>query len=132
MSASFRSVGIATRYGPDCPGFESVPIPGAERSKARMCVRSLAGIAGSHPAGGMDVCVVCVCVLYGKDKRQKPRQSKKEIRVKYRQNKKKFPVGARFSSPVHTGFGAHSFSYTIGTGFPLLSGGGGGYFCCFL
>ena len=32
----------------------------AERSKARVCGRSLAGIAGSNPATGMDVCVVCV------------------------------------------------------------------------
>ena len=31
----------------------------AERSKARICGRSLAGIAVSNPAGGMDVCVVC-------------------------------------------------------------------------
>ena len=31
------------------------PSPVAERSKAD---RSLAGIAGSYPAGGMDVCVV--------------------------------------------------------------------------
>ena len=35
------------------------PIPVAERSKARVYCRSLAGIAGSNPAGGMDVCVVC-------------------------------------------------------------------------
>ena len=32
----------------------------AERSKARVCGRSLAGVADSNPAGGMDVCVVCV------------------------------------------------------------------------
>ena len=32
----------------------------AERSKAWVCRRSPAGIAGSNPAGGMDVCVVCV------------------------------------------------------------------------
>ena len=36
------------------------PIPVTERSKARVCGRSLAGIAGSNPAGGMDVCVLCV------------------------------------------------------------------------
>ena len=29
-----------------------MPIPVAERSKARVCDRSLAGIAGSNPAGG--------------------------------------------------------------------------------
>ena len=36
------------------------PSPVAERSKERVCGSSLAGIAGSNPAGGMDVCVVCV------------------------------------------------------------------------
>ena len=35
-------------------------IPVSERSKARVCGRSLAGVAGSNPVGGMDVCVVCV------------------------------------------------------------------------
>ena len=37
---------------------ESIPV--AERSKARICSRSPAGIAGSNPAGDVDVCVVCV------------------------------------------------------------------------
>ena len=36
------------------------PIPVAERPKARVCGRSLAGVAGSKPAGGMEVRVVCV------------------------------------------------------------------------
>ena len=31
-------------------------IPVAARSKAPVCGRSLTGIAGSNPAGGMDVC----------------------------------------------------------------------------
>ena len=31
----------------------------AERSKARVCGRSHAGVAGSNPARGMDVCIVC-------------------------------------------------------------------------
>ena len=31
----------------------------SEWSKARVCGRSLAGVAGSNPTGGMDVCVVC-------------------------------------------------------------------------
>ena len=34
------------------------------------CSRSLTEVAGSNPAGCMDVCVV-LCVLYSKDKRQK-------------------------------------------------------------
>ena len=36
------------------------PIPVAERSKARVYGRSLAGIAGSNSAGGMDVCLLSV------------------------------------------------------------------------
>ena len=36
-----------------------MPILVAERSKARICGRSLAGVAGSNFAVGMDVCVVC-------------------------------------------------------------------------
>ena len=34
------------------------PIPVAEWSKAWICSRSPAGIAGSNPAGGMDVCLL--------------------------------------------------------------------------
>jgi hypothetical protein len=40
----------------------TVPIPVATRSKSRVCGCSLAGIAGSNPARGMDVCLLCVCV----------------------------------------------------------------------
>ena len=36
-----------------------LPIPVASRCKAGACGRLLVGIAGSNPAGGMDVCVVC-------------------------------------------------------------------------
>jgi hypothetical protein len=35
--------------------FSNKPIPVAAGSKAWVCGRSLAGIAGSNPAGGMDV-----------------------------------------------------------------------------
>jgi hypothetical protein len=39
----------------------------AEWSKASVCGRSLAGIAVSNPAGGMDVCESCeCCVLSGR------------------------------------------------------------------
>ena len=37
-----------------------------ERSKARVCGRLLAGISGSNPAGGMDVCLFDCCVLSGR------------------------------------------------------------------
>jgi hypothetical protein len=53
------SVGIAIGCGLDEPGIE-MPVPVAERSKARVYGRSLAGITGSNLASGMDVCVVCV------------------------------------------------------------------------
>ena len=36
----------------------SWPIPVAERFKAKVCDRQLAGIVGSHPTGCMDVCVL--------------------------------------------------------------------------
>ena len=39
---------------------KSKPILVAERSKARVCGRLFAGGAGSNPAKGMDICVVCV------------------------------------------------------------------------
>ena len=41
-----------------------MPIPVAARSMAWVCSRSLAEIAGSNPAGGMDVCLSCMlCVV---------------------------------------------------------------------
>ena len=39
-------------------------VPVAVRSKVWVYGRSLAGIVGSNPAGGMDVCCEC-CVLSG-------------------------------------------------------------------
>jgi hypothetical protein len=38
------------------------PIPVAGQSKAWACGRSLAGIAGSNPSGGMDGCLCIVSV----------------------------------------------------------------------
>ena len=46
-----------------------MPLPVAAPSKVRVCDRSLAGVAGSNPAGGTDVCVVC-CIVRTKDKMQ--------------------------------------------------------------
>ena len=59
---------IATRCGLQGTGIESQPVLVAQQSQARICGRTLAGIAGSNPAGGMDV-----CVLYSKYKRQEAR-----------------------------------------------------------
>ena len=62
-----------------------VPIPVAERSKARVCGRSLSGVAGSNFAGGMDVCVVLCCTV--KDKRQNQDNQDEEVQIKYRDKK---------------------------------------------
>ena len=40
-----------------------MPIPVDEPSKAWVCSRSPAEIAGSNPAEGMDVCRKCSCVV---------------------------------------------------------------------
>ena len=49
---NFRSVRCYSNY------INVVPIPVAARSKAWVCGLSLAGIAGSNPAGDMDVCIL--------------------------------------------------------------------------
>jgi len=41
----------------------NLPIPLAARSEAWVCGRSLAGIGGSNPAGGMDVFFVSVVYI---------------------------------------------------------------------
>ena len=45
---------------PVVPLYPAQPTPVAARPKTRVCGRSLAGIAGSNSAGGMDVCLVNV------------------------------------------------------------------------
>jgi hypothetical protein len=40
-----------------------LPIPLVARSMALVCGASLAGIGGSNPAEGMDVCVFCECCV---------------------------------------------------------------------
>jgi hypothetical protein len=78
-----------------------------ERSKARVCGRSLVGIAGSNPARVMDVYVVCL--LSTKDNRQKPGQSGQ------RENRKNPSMG-EISAPVQAGPASQPVSYTTGIG----------------
>ena len=40
-----------------------MPVPVAARSKAQVCGRSLAGIAGSNTVEGMDVCLLWVLYI---------------------------------------------------------------------
>jgi hypothetical protein len=58
--------------------------PVAERSKTRVCGQSLDGVAGSDPAGGMDVCDV--------SKRQTVKcrtvKTKQPVQMKYRESTK--------------------------------------------
>ena len=49
---------LRVNYSLEGPGFEPLPIRVAERSKARVCSRLLAGVERSNPAGGMDVCLL--------------------------------------------------------------------------
>jgi hypothetical protein len=49
----FGNGGVFFKYISDCQ-----PIPVAVRPKAWVCGSSLAGIAGSNLAGGMDVCLL--------------------------------------------------------------------------
>ena len=97
----------------------------AKRSKARVCGRWLAGIAGSNPARGMDVCGVR-CTVRTKGKARTIR-TKEQVRIKYKERtrikKIKNPGGGkvRFFAPVQTGPGTHPASNTRGTG--LFPGG---------
>ena len=71
----------------------------AERSKARVCGRSLAGIAGSNQAGGMDVCVLCC--KYIQMAKCRTIKTKKQIWMKYRvqdNRKNEISGGAQKSS----------------------------------
>ena len=42
-----------------------MPIPVAARSKEWVYGRSLVGVTASNFIGGMDVCLLCVCLLSG-------------------------------------------------------------------
>ena len=57
----------ALHYKPEGGGFD-LSAPVAERSKVRVCGRSLTGVAGSNSDGDMDVCVVLCCTVRTKGK----------------------------------------------------------------
>ena len=77
----YSSVGIATELRAGRSRHRILPIPVAERCKARFCGRFLAGIAGSNPAGTW---MFALCVLYSKDKKVQPglRSSTEVLRKK--------------------------------------------------
>jgi hypothetical protein len=68
--------------------------PVAERSKARVYGRSLAGIACSNPAWGIDISVVCCTVRI---KRKIQDNQDKQARLKYKDRTKKIQLGAWMS-----------------------------------
>jgi hypothetical protein len=85
----------------------------AERSKARACFRSLLGFRIRIP---LEAWIFVLSVLHSKDKRHSQDNEDKEIvEMKYREQKKKFPMAARFSAPVQTDTGTHPASYTMNT-----------------
>ena len=92
---------------------DRMPIPVAERSKARVCGRSLAGVAGSNPAGGMDVCVVCVL----QSKRQKAKPGQSGQRSNTDKVKKKCRRRCDFSHPSTVAVGPPSLLYN---GYPVF------------
>ena len=64
-----------------------MPIPTAARSKSWVCGHYVAGIAGSNPAGGADICVVCFTM---KTKEQaRAMQTQKQVRKKLRRQNKR-------------------------------------------
>ena len=73
---------IVTRIRFGQPRNRGSPVPVAERSKARVCGRSLIGIAGSNPAGVVDVCVVC-CTIKTME-RARTVKTKKQVRQSYK------------------------------------------------
>jgi hypothetical protein len=76
-----------------------VSIPVAAQSKAWVCGRSPAGVAGSNPAGSMDI-----CVLYSKDERQSQDNEDKKVQLKYRERTKKMLVESLRPKPGEHGF----------------------------
>ena len=109
------SVGIATRYGLDGPSIGSMPMPVAKRSKTRVCGHSLAGITGSNPAGGMDVCVVCV-LKEGHEAKAGTIGTKKNTDTVQRAKKQKSRWRRYFSHPSRAALGPTQPPIQMGTG----------------
>ena len=108
-----NSVGKATRHGINSQ-WRIIPV--AARSKAWACGRSFAGIAGSSPTWGIDVCVVCCRVRdigTVQENQHKETSTVKVQRERKRRNseKRKIRARARFSSSVQTGPSAHPVSF---------------------
>ena len=59
-----------------------LPIPVADRSKARVCGQSLAGVAGLNPAG-VWMFVLCVCCTVQTKGKSQDNQDK-EVWIKYK------------------------------------------------
>lgn len=76
-----------------------VSIPVAAQSRAWVCGRLPAGVAGSNPYGGMDV-----FVLYSKDERRSQDNQDTEVQLKYRERTKKMLVESLSSKPGEHGF----------------------------
>jgi hypothetical protein len=66
-------------------------------SKEYVCGRSLAGIAGSNPAVGKDVCVVCCTVKRKEQVRTNKygKGTKREQKKEFRKEEKKIPLRAK-------------------------------------
>ena len=79
----------------------TLPIPVAEWSKATVCSRSLAVVAGSYPAGVINVCIQV------KDKKSKCRTIKtnKLLRMKYKGRTKNPGGGGDFLHPSRLALG---------------------------
>jgi hypothetical protein len=64
-----------------------------KRSKARVCSRSLAGIAGSNPAGGTDVC--CTVRTKGSKPGQSGQRSSTDEVQRERERERDNPAGGK-------------------------------------
>ena len=108
---------MATRCGIDGPRIEQ-PIPVAELSKARVCGHSLSAVAGSNPAGGMDVCVVSKHKMH---ENQDKETSTDEVQTECKRHEKQNRGGGEiFRTPPDQPGGPPSLLYK---GYRVIPGG---------